>query len=75
MFSAKFKLEQCIPPCITHACREYGRGSKKPMTLWCNGPVEGGTLCLRVDDGTSDRNVDDDALSSEWPVDAALLTG
>ena len=41
--------------------------------FWCNGPVEGGTLSLRVDDGTSGRNVDNDALSSEWPVDAALL--
>ena len=45
------------------------------VTLWCNCPVEGGTLGLRVDDGTSDGNVDDDALSSEWSVDAALLAG
>ena len=45
------------------------------LLLWCNGPVEGGTLCLRVDDGTSGRNVDNNALSFEWPVDAALLVG
>ena len=43
--------------------------------VWCNGPVEGGTLGLRVVDGTLDRNVDDDELLSEWPVDAALLAG
>ena len=35
------------------------------VLLWCNGPVEDGTLGLRVDEGTSGRNVDDDALSSE----------
>ena len=45
------------------------------IMLWCNGPVEGGTLGLRIDDVTSGRNVDDDVLSSDWPVDAALLVG
>ena len=45
------------------------------LIFWCNGLVEGGTLGLPVDDGTSGGNVDDDALSSDWPVDAALLVG
>ena len=29
-------------------------------SVWCNGPVEGGTLSLHVDDVTSGKKVDND---------------
>ena len=45
------------------------------IVIWCNGPERGCSLDLQVDVGTSGRNEDDDALSSDWPGDDALFTG
>ena len=41
--------------------------------LWCNGPVRDRSLCLQADVGTSGRIMDDDALSSCWTGDDAVV--
>ena len=43
------------------------------VALWCNGPVKDRSLCLQADTGTSGRIVDDDAWSSCWISDDAVV--
>ena len=43
--------------------------------FWCNGPVGDCSLCLQADIDTSGRIVDDDALSSCWTGDDAVVAG
>ena len=43
--------------------------------FWCNGPVRDRSLCLQADIGTSGRIIDDDALSSCWTGDDAVVVG
>ena len=45
------------------------------LAFWCKGPMEGEAHSLQVEVGTSDRNEDDDALSSDWSGDDALFAG
>ena len=46
-----------------------------PNPFWCNDPVRDRSLCLQADVGTSGRIIDDDAWSSGWNGDDAVVAG